>query len=252
MTDLVPFERFEIAGVDAGELIETVRANLGGQELKPSDLDVVKMPSGGGLFFEVPDLEDVKAEKTLNGVIIHHNLVRAFWKEDLDESGGGTPPDCSSPDSVWGYGEPGDGLRAQSPPKGCDDCPMAVFGSAEDGRGQACKQSHLLFLVRPDELLPTVVRLAPTSLQPAKQFLLRLSSKAVPYYGVQVEIGLEKATSAGGQDYAKATFKVTSRLDPEERQKVKTFGDAMRPIFDRAAAAMAAEAPVDEAEPAQA
>lgn len=238
-TELVPFERYEIAGVDPQQLIQTIQANLGGQKLTERDLDVVKMPSGGGVFWEVPDLDGTTAASKLTGVVVHHNIVRAFWKESLDDSGGGTPPDCHSPDNTWGYGEPGDGLRAQS--KGCDDCPMSQFGSDEKGRGQACKQSHLLFLVRPEELLPTVVKLSPTSLQAARKFLLRLSSKAVPYYSVLVEIGLEKDKNAEGTEYAKATFRSAGRLAPEEAQRVKTFGDALRPVFERAAAAEAAD-----------
>jgi hypothetical protein len=234
--ELVPFDKYEIAQADPHAVIEAVQANLGGQKLSPNDLDVVKMPSGGGLFWEVPDLEDTKAEKALEGVIVHHNLTRAYWKDDLDDAGGGQPPDCFSPDSVWGFGDPGDGLRAEG--KGCEDCPMSQFGTADDGdgRGQACKQSHLLFLVTPGDMLPIVVRLAPTSLKPTKKFLLRLSSKAVPYYAVVARIGLEKKTSAGGQDYAAATFSVAKRLGADDASRVKAFGDALRPVFEQTAA----------------
>lgn len=245
--ELVPFEKYEIGQVDPQRLIESITANLGNQKLSEQDLDIVKMPSGGGLFFEVPDLEGVKPEAKLQGVIVHHKLVRAFWKEDIDEGGGGSPPDCFSPDNVWGFGDPGDGLRSKG--KGCEDCPMSQFGSAEEGEGQACKQSHLLFLAKPEDLLPIAVRLAPTSLQNAKKFLLRLSSKAVPYYAVVVEIGLEKAKNSAGTEYAKATFTVAKRLTDEEAAKVKAFGDALRPTFERAAAAEAAAgADVDEPE----
>lgn len=240
-TALVPFEKYELAQHDPAQVIEVVQANLGGQQMTERDLDVVKMPSGGSLFFEVPGLDGTQPEKTLQGVIVHQNIVRAFWKESIDEGGAGKPPDCHSPDAVWGFGDPGDGLRAQSPPKGCDDCPMSQFGSAEDGRGQACTQSHLLFLVRHEELLPMVVRLSPMSLAPAKKFLGRLSSKVIPYYGVVVEIGLEPAKNAEGTDYARATFRAAAVLEQGERERVKKFGDSLRPIFERTTAAMAAE-----------
>jgi hypothetical protein len=246
-TDLVPFESYEIAGVDARQLIEAISANLGGQKLSERDLDVVKMPTGGSTFWEVPDLEGVKPEPVIRGVLVHHKLIRAFWKESLDEGQGGQPPDCHSPDSEWGYGDPGDALRAES--KGCDDCPMSQFGSDEKGRGQACTQSHLMFLVKPEELLPVVVRLSPMSLQIARKFMSRLSSKAVPYWSVVVEIGLEQAQNATGDKYAKATFKVTERLQPEQAAKVKELGDTLRPLFDQAAAAQASERPAAE-EPA--
>lgn len=238
-TDLVPFEKYEIAGIQPQALIEAVEANLGGQKLSPQDLDTIKMPSGGGTFWAVPDLEGERPEKTIQGVIVMHQGVRAFWKTSIDDGGGGTPPDCHSPDLEWGYGDPGDGLRSQG--RGCESCPMAQFGTADggEGPGQACTQSHLLFLIQPEDMLPVVVRLSPTSLKPARQFLMRLSSKAVPYYRVVVELGLEPARSQGGQDYAKATFKVVGRLNPEEGKRVKDLGDAFAPLFQQAAAEQA-------------
>lgn len=252
-TDIVPFQQYEIGQVDPAKLLEAVEANLGGQKLSENDLDVVKLPSGGGMFFEVPDLEDAKAEKTLTGVIVAHKAVRAFWRESIGSGGGGQPPDCYSPDNTWGFGDPGDGLRARG--QGCEDCPMAQFGTATNddgspGRGQACKQSHLLFLVRPEDMLPLVLRLPPTSLQPTKKFLMRLSGKAVPYYAVVVEIGLDKKSNADNTDYAQATFKMVARLGEEEAGKVKAFGDSLRPLFERTAAAQAqADSPNDDAEP---
>lgn len=245
-TDLVPFESYAIAGQDPRELLAAVQANLGGQKLTERDLDTIKMPSGGSMFFEVPDLEEARAEKTLTGVLVHHKLVRAYWRSGIDEGGGGTPPDCHSPggdadDVMWGFGSPGDERRADG--LGCEGCPMAEFGTAtKDGkaaRGQACGAYHLLFLAGAEDLLPVVVRMSPASLEPTKKFLLRLASKAVPYYSVVVEIGLKPAKSADGVDYAQATLRVAKRLGPDDAAKVKAIGDVFGPLFDRMAAAQA-------------
>ena len=116
---------------------------------------------------------------------------------------------------------------------------VSQFGSLDEGDDdelrQACKQNRQLFLLDPEDMMPKVVQLPPTSLKPAKQFLTRLISKAAPYWSVVVEIGLEKATSNGGQDYAKATFKVVKRLDKPTADKVKAYSDALAPVLERVA-----------------
>lgn len=246
-TDLVPFGQFAIAEHDPRALLAAVQANLGGQKLTERDLDTIKMPTGGNLFFSVPGLEDDTAEKTVRGVIVHHKLVRAYWTTSIDDGGGSVPPDCHSPgvDSqgvMYGFGTPGDERRAAG--NGCEGCPHAEFGTAKrkgkPTKGQACGAYHLLFVAGPTDLLPVIVRVSPGSLENAKKFLLRLASKMVPYYGVQVEIGLEKATEQEtGIDYAKATFRVLRMLEVAEREKVKAIGDVFGPLFDRMAAAQA-------------
>lgn len=239
-TDLVPFKDYAIAQVDQERLRETIQANLGGAQLTEFDLDRIKIPSGGGSAWEVPMLDGTDTAKEIVGVIAHHKTVRSYWKVSLDESGGGTPPDCSSPDNVWGYGDPGDQLRANGTT--CADCPMAQFGSDERGRGQACKESHLLFLLPPGELLPWVVSLPPTSLGNCKKFLARLTSKAVPFYSVMVALSLEKVKGQGVPDYAVAQMKMVERLSPEDTDRVKKLGVDYRQVFERVTVQDAGEA----------
>jgi hypothetical protein len=231
-TQLVPFERYEIAGIDPQALRQTMEENLGGVDVGALDLDRVKIPSGGATSFEVPTLEGTEAKTEIVGVIIRQRLVRAFWRDSLDESGGGNPPDCTSPDNVWGHGDPGDRLRAES--RGCADCPMSDFGTAKggEGRGQACQQRHQMFIAIPGEVLPILVSLPPTSLGNAKDYLKRLSSRVIPYYGIVTRITLTKERSAGGQDYAEAHFEVAERLEPAEVEKIRSYAESMAPILD--------------------
>jgi hypothetical protein len=41
-------------------------------------------------------------EDDLEGIVILQRSVRSWWKEDIEEKGGGSPPDCSSQDGIWG------------------------------------------------------------------------------------------------------------------------------------------------------
>lgn len=232
-TDVVKFEKYEIAGIDSELLKQTMQENLGQAEFDALDLDRVKIPSGGATVFEVPTLEGTEASKTIVGVIIKQRLVRAYWKDSLDESGGGTPPDCTSPDNHWGFGVPGDQLRASN--RGCADCPMSNFGTAKtgDGAGQACQQRHQMFIAVPGEVLPILVSLPPTSLGNAKKYLGRLSSRVIPFYGVVTSISLTAERSAGGQDYAEAQFSMVERLQPAEVEKIRAYAESMAPILDK-------------------
>lgn len=207
-----------------GELQEAVAMNFEGEELRPTDLDRIRIPAGGGTTWEVPTAEgETEPAKVLRGIIVHHKTARAYWESSLEESGGGSPPDCSSADGKMGNGTPG---------IACASCPMNKFGSDSRERGKACKEMKLLFLLKPDSLLPIVVVLPPTSLVPFKKYLMRLTSAAVPYSRVETEIKLEKDQNADGIDFAKASFKATQRLDPESAEFVATYAKSMRGAFE--------------------
>jgi hypothetical protein len=215
---------YALAKYDAAQLVETVRENFGGDDLTPNDLDRVKMPSGGGIAWEVPGLDgELSPVKELTGVIVLYRPARAYWAQSLEESGGGSPPDCSAADGKRGEGQPG-GV--------CADCPLNVFGSSEKGRGKACKEMRLLFIVRPESLLPLVVPLPPTSIKPFKQYLQRLTSAALPYPRVQTKITLTKEKNADNIEFAQASFKMVDKLDDASAAHIKAYAESMRAAFE--------------------
>ena len=65
-----------------GELKEAVAEELDGLGTLP--FERAKIPSGGGLAFELPgETEDEPVMSTdLTGVLIHHHPVNAYWKEE--------------------------------------------------------------------------------------------------------------------------------------------------------------------------
>lgn len=83
-----------------GELKEAVAEELDGLGTLP--FERAKIPSGGGLAFELPgETEDEPVMSTdLTGVLIHHHPVNAYWKEEY--AGGNVQPDCSSHDGKQG------------------------------------------------------------------------------------------------------------------------------------------------------
>lgn len=229
-TDIVPAEKYAALEKGSAELTEILEANVGGQ-LNEFDLDRIKIPTGGGTKWNVPTLTGEEDVESLRGVIVYWKEPRAFWVDEF--TGGGDPPDCSSPDSTIGTGMYGPGSDG-NPSGRCDDCPMSEWGSAgPDKKGQACKQMRVLFMVGPEQMLPQAVVLPPTSIKPIRKYFLRLASRSVPFYGVITDLKLEKTKNAAGISYARVVPNVAERLDREAADEFHAYGQALKENLDR-------------------
>lgn len=200
-----------------GSILE---ANLGGERLRFSDLDQVKIPTGGMTQWTVQSAEGEQYTPALTGIIVHQQNNRAYYQSEF--SGGNEPPDCSSSDGVTPFGNPGDEIRLSG--RTCEDCPLSQFGSGKNG-GQACRQSRRVYLVRPDSLLPVVITLSPTSLANMRRYLLRLGT--IPYWSVVTRFTLKQAVSKNGIKYSVAIPEVAGKLDAEQRIAVENFREAL-------------------------
>ena len=221
-------DEFAVAKVEPGTLAEVLRENVGAHGFDEFDLDRVGMPSGGGLSFEVPTLGGVQPQQEIVGVIIGHGDRRAYWSRPYGD-GESVPPDCSSMDAFTGVGTPGGS---------CAKCPMAAFGSkikqgGAKGRGQACNQRKLLFVIRPTDTLPLVVSCAPTSIDAVKKYMLRLASAGKPAYGVVTKITLKQEKNADGIKYSSVQCEMVSELTAEQAVKFRQVAEAMRPFIGR-------------------
>jgi len=205
-------------------IVEIVEENLGSEGVSAYDLDRVKIPAGGATAFEVPTLEGEESVKEIEGIIIFWKTARAYWPEKFN--GENNPPQCSSVDGEVGQGTPG-GY--------CSKCPLAQFGSADNGKGQACKQMRQLFIVRENDILPLVLTLPPTSIKPAKQYFMRLASKGIKYTHAVTRITLEKAKSGEGITYSKAAFALVKQLEPAICEKIDAFTESIRPMLETVA-----------------
>ena len=180
----------------------------------------VKIPGGGVLQFEMasdnPDRPDYIPE--LEGILLFNHSANAYWQEGA-EYDNDTPPLCQSVDGKIGHGDPG-GL--------CASCGFNAFGSAENGRGKACKNMRTLYLLRSGEFMPLQISLPPTSIKPYNAFYNSVFAlRRRPIYGSIIRIGLKKASS-NGYDYGVATFCKVRDLSGEELEAVKAYADGFR------------------------
>ena len=203
---LAVIENFELPAV-SGNMGAALAEEMDGLTLT---FPRVKIPSGGGLAFEVPgdDPENPDTEKEIVGVIVDHHPVNAYWADKY--AGANNPPDCSSMDGKVGLDA--DGNRVP-----CNSCQFNQWGSADDGRGKACKNMHRVYILREGEMLPLLLTLPPTSLKNLSDYIaLRVVSKGMRSYGVVTKVSLKKAQNAGGINYSQAVFALAGKLAPAQ------------------------------------
>lgn len=202
--------------------LDIIRSNLKSQPLTYELFDVVKSPSGGSTVFSVPGLSGDEAEKELYGIILDYTTPRAYW--DSPDPVEGTPPACLSKNSI--ISEDG---------KACAHCPFNDYGSKDgESNAKACKESALLFLLRPNNILPLLVRVPVTSKGRFLKYATRLLSTLTPLSSVVTKISLEKTTSKGGKPFALFNFEAVSILSPEEAAQAKAFGQQFMDIVNAA------------------
>ncbi|MCH5268870.1 MAG: hypothetical protein J1E62_11105 [Lachnospiraceae bacterium] len=203
--------------------LEIIRSNLKNQPLSFDLFDIVKSPSGGATVFSVPGLAGDEAEKELTGIILDYTTPRAYW--DTPDPVEGTPPICMSENSIISH----DG-------KACAHCQYNDFGSKNgDSNAKACKESVLLFLLRPDSIIPILVRIPVTSKSRFLKYATRLLSSLTPISSVVTKITLEKATSKGGKPYAMFNFEAVRELSEEEAEQAKSYARQFMDIVNAAA-----------------
>lgn len=178
----------------------------------------VKIPGGGALQFEIPsaDPENPDYSKTLEGVILFNHASNAYWTEG-EEYSDNNPPLCQSMDGKLGHGEPG-GL--------CASCAYNAFGSS--GKGKACKNMRVLYLLRSGDYMPIQLSLPPTSIRPFNDFANQaFLFRRRGVCSAVVQIGLKKANN-GTQDYSVATFKKLYDFEGEELNQIRAYADQFR------------------------
>lgn len=194
------------------------------EEMSGLDLtfDKIKVPSGGGVNFELPtdDPDSPETVKEFSGVILYHHPVRMYYKEKY--SGANNPPDCGSFDAVTGIGNPGGS---------CSKCPLNQFGTAlDDGNGKGCKDRRRIYILREGEIFPVLLSLPTGSLKNLTTYIKRLLSKQKKTGTVVTRFTLKKATNAKGIAFSQAVFTQERDLTPDEQVVVSKMSEQIKAL----------------------
>lgn len=188
---------------------------LFGDELEGMDLrfDRIKIPSGGGLVFEMPsdNPENPDILKEFKAVIVYHHIMGSYYSEKFN--GGNQLPECSSIDGKIGTDHKTGEI------KDCLECPYNVYGSGENG-GKACKKKRRIFLLREKELLPTILNIPTASLIDFNSYIQRLMKKGKKSCCVVTKFSLKKSKNKKGVIYSRVVCCIDRDLNQKEQQSI--------------------------------
>ena len=210
--EIVKAGSFNLMTISGGDLAEAVAEEMDG--LGALSFDRVKIPSGGGIAFELPgeDEDNPESSPAIVGVILDHHPVNAYWAEKF--SGGNAQPDCSSFDGKKGL------FRETGEIKDCASCPYNQFGS--DGRGKACKNVHRLFILQEGNPVPIILALPPSSLKSLRDYIgKKILLKGMRCFQVITKITLKKEVNADNITYSRAVFTFQDMLTSEQQQQIE-------------------------------
>jgi hypothetical protein len=185
----------------------------------------IKIPSGGGVAFEVPgdDPESPDIMKAIEGVVVLHQPKNVYFRGEYSgASEDGNRPDCSSADGKTGV------MTDSGTTKSCATCSYNQFGSGRNG-GKACQNRMDLYILMEGEMFPKVLSLPATSLKDFKTFLaLRVVAKKQRLCQVKTKITLKKAKNKGGIEYSSCVFSKIGDVSPEEMHDILEMRELCR------------------------
>ena len=230
---IVPVTETFLALKDTTTLTEVVEANMSGRSARWTDLERIKIPSGGAPVYMIEDaLDGISTCQDFEAVMVWYNDSRTWWAESIEDGGAGNPPACTSEDLHYG-----DGYNTRPDELGrheCRICPNNRFGAAPIDTDNWCKESRQMFLMRlekEDSFFPSVLVAPPTSLKPIQKYMMAITSRAIPFYGAVHKFSLTPEKNAQGIDYASIKIGFVRRLEPSEVDAVKNYASAMKPTF---------------------
>lgn len=215
--ELIPTERFSIL-LDPSDM-EVVTSNLSEESISEFDLPRIKVPAGGGTFWEVENIEgELESKAEISGVILSVGIRKSYWE---DQGTTGSPPDCQSTNGTIGIGNPGGQ---------CLSCPHSQFGTAINqdgtpGKGKRCRETRCILLLREGDFMPTLILAPPTSIGGYKKYVLGLR---VHLYQAYTTLTLEKGKSDGGQDYSTIKFSYSGFMHDDVVGSLKEYGDSLK------------------------
>ena len=223
MKNEVMTTNYEVAKIEDATLTN-LTAEMAG--LDRVDFDIIKVPTGGGIAFEVPtdNPDEPESAAAIEGVIVYRHPVNAYWKEDF--TGGSDTPDCSSYDGQTGVVTETGEMRA------CATCPYNQFESK--GAGKACRNGHRLYILRSGEMLPLILSVPPTSIRNLSNYVVkRVIMKNQALDGVVTKITLKKDKNSGGITYSKLAFANVGTLSDEDRASAMKIGEMVKGLSHR-------------------
>nr|DAH45822.1 MAG TPA: hypothetical protein [Caudoviricetes sp.] len=216
-------KKFNLVTMAESGLSEAIAEEMDGLGSIP--YDKVKIPSGGGLAFEIPGEteDDPQTATELVGVILFHHPLNGYWEEEFN--GSNDKPNCSSLDGKTGV------ISETGEIRDCANCEFNKFGTAKNGSGKACKNMHRIYFLQEDNPVPLIVTLPPTSIKSLRDYISkRILLRGMRCYSAVTKITLKKDKNAAGIAYSKAVFTFVKKLDADQVSAAEGMAKEMKKI----------------------
>lgn len=235
---IAKIEEYAIIKETPETIRDIVAENLGEGGIDPFQLDVVRVPAGGGTTWVVPSIEGEQESKELVGVIAFWEDTKAYWETGYEDSGGGTPPSCrgmiieENGFKFWqGFGDPG--IR-------CDTCQHNQF--PHGGGRKACRDMRRIYMLRSGDILPVVIVAPPTSINPFREYFRRLVSQRIPYWGAVTKLELNRTANKSGIKYSEIVPTFVEAVPADARGTLTSYKEMIKQSVADANRRMAAMA----------
>lgn len=183
----------------------------------------------GGVFRMIVDGKEIaqNEERAMNVVIVAANAhVSRSYYEGTYEEGKNIAPSCWSNDGIT------PDSKVSEPQAGkCASCPQNIAGSAEQGKGRACRYSQRLAVTLENDLQGDVYQLtlpaqsifgkAENSKMPLQAYAQFLGGHGLPVTSVVTEMRFDTASAT-----PKLTFKAVRPLEVDELATAQTKGES--------------------------
>lgn len=187
-------------------------------------LTKIKIPSGGGLSFELPNPENPDEpiiERELEGVILIQQNMNIYYANPY--SGDIQAPDCLSIDGKIGVGNPGGS---------CSNCQLNKF----QNNRKECKNKFRIYVLQSGQSLPFIIDVPPTSTTVFKDFISKQIGINYPKTQVVTKISLKKAKSKDNIEYSQLKFGISKILTPDEGRALKQYAEQLKKTINECTA----------------
>lgn len=194
----------------------------------------IKVPSGGGLAFEVQGEDEGDAEpmKEIEAVILFTHRLNGYWPGAFGSSNNPEDkiPVCASMDGKTGMVQSGE---RSGEIINCETCPFNQYGSGVDEngnqkKGKACKNMRRLYLMLDGDPNFYLLTVPPTSIKDVNKQLAKILASGTPYTGMVVGFTLEKTKNSNGTPYSKVLVKKKGLLSPAAAAQVIQFRNQIK------------------------
>ena len=126
------------------------------------------------------------------GRVIHTQRANAWWSKSIDESGGGSPPDCCSRDGRTL--DPEWSSAPQAEDGKCATCPRNAYVR---GEGRECKHMRRLHMLLEGCAVPARLTITISSFGAWDAYMRDLAGRGIPFPAIATRFGLEKGKREG-------------------------------------------------------